>query len=230
MTNGPPDPRWPKLLSLSVHELRTPMTVVSGYIRMLLKDRAGPITDQQRKLLDEAEKACVRLSALLGEMSDLGNLEAGSATINRSAVDLRGLLAEAIAARPPVPDREVALSLDAADGLPAVQGDAVRLKAAFGALLAGLQRELVTSAELFVRMRPRAHAGQPGIWTAIGDADHVETFLAADASALATFDEWRGGVGLSLAIARRVIAAHGGHAWSPGDGTRAGAIVWLPSA
>jgi signal transduction histidine kinase len=73
----PTDPRWPKVLSLSVHEFRTPMTVVAGYIRMLLKDRAGPLNEQQRKLLEEAEKSCARLSALLVEVSDLSALEAG---------------------------------------------------------------------------------------------------------------------------------------------------------
>ena len=80
----PTDPRWSKLLSLAVHEFRTPITVVAGYIRMLLKDRAGPITEQQRKLLEEAEKSCGRLAALVAEMSDLSNLEGGTASLNRS--------------------------------------------------------------------------------------------------------------------------------------------------
>jgi hypothetical protein len=62
-----PDPGWPRLLSLSVHEFRTPITVVAGYIRMLLKDRAGPVSDQQRRLLEEAEKSCARLSGLVAE-------------------------------------------------------------------------------------------------------------------------------------------------------------------
>ena len=57
MTDGRVDPKWPRLLSLSVHEFRTPITVVAGYIRMLLKDRAGALTDQQRRLLEEAETA-----------------------------------------------------------------------------------------------------------------------------------------------------------------------------
>src|SRR5574342_1161935 len=100
MSDGRVDPRWPKLLSLSVHEFRTPMTVVAGYIRMLLKDRAGPLSDQQRRLLEEAEKSCARLSALLVEMSDLAGLEAGTATFNKSAVDLRGVLSDAIASLP----------------------------------------------------------------------------------------------------------------------------------
>src|SRR3972149_4627100 len=98
-----PDSKWPRLLALSVHEFRTPVTVVAGYIRMLLKDRAGAITDQQRRLLEEAEKSCGRLSAIISEMSDLSNLEAGTAPFNRTSVDLRPLLAETIAALPEAP-------------------------------------------------------------------------------------------------------------------------------
>ena len=46
MADGPTDPRWPATSSRSrAHEFRSPLTVVAGYIRMLLKDRAGPSTD-----------------------------------------------------------------------------------------------------------------------------------------------------------------------------------------
>src|ERR671913_107650 len=105
------DPKWHRLLSLSVHEFRTPMTVVAGYIRMLLKDRAGPVSDQQRRLLEEAEKSCVRLSALLAEMSDVAALEAGTAPFNRSSVDLRALLRDAVAELPDTSDREITVDV-----------------------------------------------------------------------------------------------------------------------
>src|SRR4029453_14262459 len=107
MSDAPVDPRWPKILSLSVHEFRTPMTVVAGYIRMLLKDRAGPLSDQQRKLLEEAEKGCARLTALLTEVSDLSNLEGGTAPFNRQATDLHKALRTAVDELPPLPDRDV---------------------------------------------------------------------------------------------------------------------------
>ena len=110
MTSAAPEPKWSRILSLSVHEFRTPMTVVAGYIRMLLKERAGALNDQQRRLLEEAEKSCVRLSGLLTEMSDLSNLEAGTAPFNRSSIDLRPLLAEAIAALPETPGRDIAVT------------------------------------------------------------------------------------------------------------------------
>src|SRR5688572_26907868 len=147
------DPRWPKILSLSVHEFRTPMTVVAGYIRMLLKDRAGPLNDQQRKLLEEAEKSCARLSALLAEVSELSNLEAGTAPLNKGAVDLNTTLQDAVAALPPVPDREVAVTLDLESGPVPFQADPARLTQGFSAVIAALRREIVADEGLIVRGR-----------------------------------------------------------------------------
>jgi signal transduction histidine kinase len=224
----PPDAKWPRLLSLSVHEFRTPMTVVAGYVRMLLKERAGPLSDQQRRLLEEAEKSCGRLSALLVEMSDLANLEAGTATFNRSAVDLRGVLIDAIASLPPAADRPVEIHLSTSNGQAPVEADPVRLKTAFSSVLYALRRELVTSNQLFVKEREGEFRGTPVSWIAIGDAEHIDELETATSESLTTFDEWRGGCGLSLAVARRVIDAHGGSMWSPGQGTKAGAVVVLP--
>src|SRR5215212_5767902 len=111
MSDAPADPRWVKILSLSVPEFRTPMTVVAGYIRMLLKDRAGPLSDQQRRLLEEAEKSCARLTALLTEVSELSSLEGGTAPFNRQRTDLNKSLRDAVEQQPPLPDREVAIDL-----------------------------------------------------------------------------------------------------------------------
>jgi signal transduction histidine kinase len=227
MTPVDADPRWPKLLSLAVHEFRTPMTVVAGYIRMLLKDRAGPLSDQQRKLLEEAEKSCGRLSALIGELSDVSSLEGGTASFNRSRVDVQSLLRQAISMLPAMPDREITVELD---GAPTghVNGDAARLQSALTSVLTALRRELVTANRLLVRAGTAQPDGKPSIHIAIGDEDQIEAIAAADPRTLARFDEWRGGSGLSLAIARRIIDQHGGALLSPpGDG-KAGAVVTLP--
>jgi len=231
MTSEAPEPKWPRLLSLSVHELRTPMTVVAGYIRMLLKERAGALNDQQRRLLEEAEKSCVRLSALIAEMSDLSNLEAGTAPFNRTPVDLRPLLAETIAALPEAPDRGIAVTLSTGEGAAPIQGDAVRLRTALLSVLTGLRRELVTSQELSVRERTGAHDGRPASWIVIGAPDRIAALEEATLESLTTFDEWRGGCGLSLAVARRIINEHGGAIWSPpGEGAKAGAVIVVPHA
>ena len=224
----PVDPRWSRVLALAVHEFRTPLTVVAGYMRMLLKDRAGPLSDQQRRLLEEAEKSCGRLSALVAEMSDLAQLEASTAAFNRSEVDLRSLLADSIAALPQLIDHQVEVELSVGNEPAMVKGDAVRLKAAFSALLGALRRELVNSNRLLVRLSRRSHGGGPTSWIAIADETHIAELEAADPETLGVFDEWRGGVGLSLPVARRVIAAHGGGIWSATGDVKAAAAVALP--
>lgn len=221
--------RWPKLLSLSAHELRSPLSVVAGYIRMLLKGTAGPLADQQRRLLEEAEKSCARLSTVLAEMSALAQLESGTAPFNRSAVNLRSILTEAITALPDVEDRAVPIAIMVDAGL-TVHGDAVRLRTAFASILHALRRELVASDQLEVRVDGRDDDGRPSLRITIGEPLRMDGLLGLAPSRLATFDEWRGGNGLSLPNARRTIEAHGGHLWSPAEEGKGTAIVILPAA
>jgi signal transduction histidine kinase len=228
MPDQPVDPRWPRLLSLSVHEFRTPITVVAGYIRMLLKDRAGPLSDQQRRLLEEAEKSCTRLSGLVAEMSDLANLEAGTGALNRKTVDLRELLNETVDSLPDVPDRDVRVELSTNGPEALIAADPARLKTAFTSLLTALRRELVTSDKLFVQQQPRQEDGRTVSWIAFGDSSQIQRLADADPATLETFNEWRGGCGLSLAIARRVIGAHDGRMWSAGEDEKSAAVVMLP--
>src|SRR5687767_9128819 len=85
-------PDWPKVLALTVHELRTPLTVVAGYLRMLSTDRMGPLTDAQRRVIEEAERSCGRLSGLLAEMSDVAHFHQGRLTFLRGPVPLARIL------------------------------------------------------------------------------------------------------------------------------------------
>lgn len=204
------------------------MTVVSGYVRMLLKDRAGPLSDQQRRLLEEAEKSCARLSALLAEMSELSNLEAGTAPFNRSRIDLRALLADTITSLPEMPDRTIRVQLSTDQGAAPIDGDPVRLKGAFTSLISALRRELVTGTELHVCEKVRRTDNRLESWIAVAAPDRTAALHASAPDGLTTFDEWRGGCGLSLAIARRVIEAHGGRLWSPAQDLKAGAVATLP--
>ena len=224
------DPRWPKILSLSVHEFRTPMTVIAGYIRMLLKDKAGPLNDQQRRLLGEAEKACGRLTALLAEVSELSTLEAGTATLNKHSADLNNLVRTAVEHLPPLSDRDVRIDVEPVEGAAPLTADATKLSQALGAIIAALRRELVTSDRLLVRVRHASVARGASYEILVGDEAGVATLESEPAERGATFDEWRGGVGLSLVNARRLLNVHGGSVLAPADGAKVSARILLPGS
>jgi signal transduction histidine kinase len=97
-------------------------------------------------------------------------------------------------------------------------------------VLIALRRELITSTTLAVRERTAERDGQTTSWIAIADPEHLAKVVAAEESALGPFDEWRGGCGLSLAVARRVIEAMGGRIWSPTANAKTGAVIALPLA
>ena len=76
---------YARLLSLAVHEFRTPARVVGGYLRMLQRDSDQPLSDRQRKMIDEAEKSCARLVALIAELSEISKLDVATATASRTS-------------------------------------------------------------------------------------------------------------------------------------------------
>src|SRR3954469_23570786 len=120
----------PRVMSLAVHELRTPVTVVGGYLRMLLREQAGPITERQRKMLEEAERSCGRLGTLVTEMSDFGKLESGDLTFTQQDIDIAGLLTELASDMHEGEDRGVRLELRGVDRPVVVTGDRARLATA----------------------------------------------------------------------------------------------------
>lgn len=203
------------------------MTVVAGYIRMLLKDRAGPLSDQQRGLLEQAEKSCARLTALLSEVSDLSNLEGGTAPFNRQGTDLHKALRDAVSQLPPLPDREVPVDLQLAGEQAPIHADPVRLAQALGSVIRSLQRELIGEAPLVIRQL-RTDAGHYEI--RIGDEETLARLDEEEPGTREPFDEWRGGSGLILPVARRIIEAHGGRLWGAPGERKAGARIMLPQS
>ncbi len=215
------------LLSLAVHELRTPVAVVSGYLRMMLRHFGANLTDQQRKLLEESEKSCGNLARLLSEASDLANLEAGKVSFRRDPVPVFELLRQVAGTVHEAEDRGVQLEVrdDGRDGI--VTGDADRLRTAFASLLAAALRERAEAGVVVASCALRAGGPTPEAVVAIADAETAQQLLADTAGAPQVFDEYRGGLGFRLPIAARIIEGHGGRVWSPVSARGRLAIVLL---
>ena len=107
---------------------------------MLLREQAGPLTDKQRKMLEEADKSCARIGSLVAEMSELGKLEDGQITVARVPFDLGALIVEVASSMHEGEDRGVRLETRV-PGPVMVAGDRTRLAAAIGALMHAALRE-----------------------------------------------------------------------------------------
>jgi len=217
-------------MSLAVHELRTPVTVVGGYLRMLLREQAGPLTDKQRKMLEEAERSCGRLGALVSEMSDFGKLESGDVTLAQQDVDLAGLLTELANGMHEGEDRGVRLELRGTERPLVVTGDRPRLSTALTALMHSAMRERGEPGAIIAQCSSVASTdGTRYAVVAIGDESVLPTLTASAQEEASSFDVWRGGLGLALPVARRVIEGHGGRLWSAdGAQSRAASALRLP--
>jgi signal transduction histidine kinase len=224
-TVDPDQVRFVNALSLLAHEFRTPASIVSGYLRFLQHDANG-LSSRQRQMVDQAGRACGRLLELLQEIGELTAVESGAPMPAPMGVAVFEVCRDALSlgaqgAAPPF--------LCGDDAWPAmVDGDEARLKRAFAALIAATTREH-GSEPLECHGFIDDNGGAPSAVVAFGPKG-----LAADRERLVTsrttFDRWRGGTGLSLPIACRIIEAHGGSIWSPG-GAYARASAWsLPLA
>jgi signal transduction histidine kinase len=223
---------YSKLLSLAVHEFRTPASVVGGYLRMLQRDSDPPLSERQRKMVDEAEKSCARIVAIVGELSDIGKLDGGMISLARQPLDLFALVKEVAELVHEAKDREVHLQLRGEDHGASVSGDAARLRTAFDALFRAILREKPGPATVVADCRIASRGGRTSAVVIISEDSGVQEAYERDA---APFDEKRGGLGLALPLARRVIEGHGGRLWSPkplrddDPLTRGSAIISLPT-
>jgi K+-sensing histidine kinase KdpD len=176
---------------------------------MLLRERAGPLSDSQRRLLEEADKSCGRLSALIGEMSDLGQLLDGRQPLATGATDLAALLREVGANIRPGDNQPPVVIEPGTDRLIAA-GDPAWLRRVIESLVFALRREIMDDSTLIVSGGSRPHdSGRVG-WITFGTPGVSAALGQASRETLEPFDEWRGGCGLTLPLARLVIEMHGG--------------------
>lgn len=85
-----------EFISLTSHQLRTPLTTIKGYISMLLDGDAGEINPQQRKLLEEAFNSSQRMVHLISDFLNISRIQTGKFIIELTDVNLADILDEEI--------------------------------------------------------------------------------------------------------------------------------------
>jgi two-component system CheB/CheR fusion protein len=222
--------RKDEFLAMLAHELRNPLTPIRHAIHLL----RHPQRDQSAAhLYDMIDRQTVRLVRLVDELLDVARISRGLIELKRETLDLGVLVRHAAeAGRARIEERGHTLSLDVPDTGLLVDGDSVRLEQVISNLLENAAkytppggRITLTLArvngEAVLSVRDTGIGLEPAVLERIFDL-----FTQVDNSLVRS----GGGLGLGLAVVRRVLELHDGHieARSAGLGQGSEFVVRLP--
>lgn len=213
-------------LANTSHEIRTPLNAVLGLARLARDTTDVGKRDQYiGRLVESAES----LVAIISDTLDLSKIEAGKLSLEAVGFDLPRLLhAVHQAYIDAAADRGLALTLDLADDLPWVVGDAVRLRQILGNFLSNAVKftergQVSLRARLSAAGRLTVDITDTGIGISPAVAERLfHPFTQADTSTTRRY----GGTGLGLSICRELAHLMGGEVGvesQPGEGSR----FWL---
>jgi len=194
-----------QFLAVTAHELRSPVSVLSGSAS-LLADHWADLTEQERSdLFESVRMGAGRLQRLLNDLLTASRLESKRIRPSLQRVDLAAVLTQSVAALKAA-TAEAAVELDCPPGL-AVLGEADRLAQAFDNLLANAVRHgrppvSVSAVRVEDRVEIAVRDAGPGVEPSVRDR-LFQRFATGGT---------RGGTGLGLFIVRELARAYGGDA------------------
>jgi len=222
-----------EFVGLVSHDLRTPLTSITGYVELLEADETGPLNEEQRSFLKIVSRNAERLLRLVNDLLFVARLQSGRLELDLDEVDLSALAAEAVAgAGPHAGAQGLGLEL-VSSGDTAVLGEPGRL--------AQLLDNLVSNAIKFTppggRIDISLGAENGTVCLEVSDtgigipeeerARLFERFFRSQAA----LERQIQGTGLGLYISKAIVEAHGGRiAARSGRGQGTTFVVELPPA
>jgi signal transduction histidine kinase len=214
-----------EFVSLVSHELRTPLTAISGYLDLLLEAQGGQSTAKRQELLGIVKKNAERLVKLIDDLLDLSRIESGKVELRITAVDIVGVITEVVGLlQPQIEAKAQQLSFDRMLTIPAVAGDAERIRQILINLLSNAHKYTPQGGHI------RLTAGVDHGWVRIDVQDNgiglspdeqahlFDRFFRARQPATQGVE----GTGLGLSITRLLVEMQGGRltvSSIPGEGS-----------
>ena len=204
-----------ELLSVLSHELRTPVTVISGYQRLLLSEQAGELNPEQRRFLQESDKSCKRLESFIDSLLEASRGVSGTEKLELRPASLEPAVAGVMSLlRPLLEERELTATIDLDPEALWAELDPIRIEQVFTNLIGNAIKYAQHGGSIELATCPVCVAGErfvevsvsddgPGV--AAPDRDRIFEPYVRVSRASAPH-----GLGLGLAICKRLVELHGG--------------------
>jgi signal transduction histidine kinase len=201
------------LLAAVSHEFRTPLTVMQGWLDLLMSGQFGPISPEQRESLAAVRKSAVRLDRLIANLLAFVESERGGGVEAVGPVRADSLLQNVAAdLAPDCAERHVTLGLADASAPLTVQGDGERLRLLFLNLLENAVKFNDPGGSVHVAARETGAFLEVRVANSHGKIppEQLESLLEPFTQGDMGPRRPAGGLGLGLAVARSIVDAHGG--------------------
>jgi signal transduction histidine kinase len=221
-------------LASAAHELKTPLAVIKGYYDLLLAGSLGRLTDKQQDILEESKESCERLVRLVSMFLNYSALESGKLVLQLRENDLRDCLDE-LSKRWSEAFQRKGVKLDASfdPSIPTFRFDYQKVQQAAANLLDNALKHTPSGGSVTLRAAPHFWERRVAPMAPVEERrrfrlsrpNSVEVSVTDSGPGIAAehhqeifedfvrVDRNTSGMGLGLAIAKRLIQAHRGKVW-----------------
>ena len=235
-------------LASAAHELKTPLAVIKGYYDLLLSSSLGRLTDKQRDILEESKESCERLVRLVSMFLNYSALESGKLVLQLRENDLRDCLEE-MAGRWSEAFKRKGVKLEAQldPSIPTFKFDYQKVQQAAANLLDNALKHTPTGGTVTMRAKPHFWERRVAEVAPVEERrrfrlprpNSVEVSVTDSGAGIAPehhqeifedfvrVDRNTSGMGLGLAIAKRLIQAHRGKIWVESESMRGSTFAFL---
>jgi signal transduction histidine kinase len=204
------------LTQTMVHDLRNPLTAISGAVELLTLDWQDALPGDPPPMLRVIEQNSARMMNLTNTIMDIARLESHTLTIYPEAVHLNEAVAETFALQTPLSQtRQVLLENLVSPGLPAIQADRRLLAQTLQNLIDNALKFTPAGGRVRVSAALEGEGAEKGIVIAVQDSGPgIPAELQPQLfQKFVTGKHERKGSGLGLAFCRLAVEAHGGRIW-----------------
>jgi len=219
-------------MAMVAHELRNPLTPIR-IAASLMDNRGANPTPSLARLQQIIEGQVVHMTRLVEDLLEGSRLSAGKLRLERSNVDVIGLLGMAAeTCRPGMETRYQSLTLQLPPGPVEIHGDPIRLAQVFCNLLDNASKYTPMAGEIALAAKVmdssiEVSVTDNGVGISAEAVHRIFDLFAQDEQAMALDNR---GLGIGLAVVRELVEAHGGTVFASSAGKDQGSrfVVTLP--